>query len=87
LIVVGWPFGPLHAGLRTQPLRLPAQAAIADNKWARCGWAASDEEEERVKEETGATLRCFPFEQPPGPHTCLMSGNAAAEVCLFAKSY
>lgn len=34
-----------------------------------------------------ATIRCFPFDQPPGPHTCLMTGKPAAEVALFAKSY
>lgn len=34
-----------------------------------------------------ATLRCFPFDQPPGPHTCFMTGQPAKEVALFAKSY
>jgi prolyl-tRNA synthetase len=34
-----------------------------------------------------ATIRCFPFDQPAGPHTCFMTGNPAAEVALFAKSY
>ena len=55
--------------------------------WARGGWEGSDEDEKRVKEETGATIRCFPFEQPTGPHACLMSGVEAKEVCIFAKSY
>jgi prolyl-tRNA synthetase len=63
------------------------QAAVSAGKWARGGWAGSSEHETQVKEETGATLRCFPFEQPPGPHTCLMTGAAAAEVALFAKAY
>ncbi|KXZ49690.1 hypothetical protein GPECTOR_20g547 [Gonium pectorale] len=61
--------------------------AIAAGKWARGGWAASDDDERRVKEETQATLRCFPFDQPPGPHTCLMTGQPASEVAIFAKSY
>lgn len=47
----------------------------------------SDEEESKVKEETGATIRCFPFEQPEGPKKCLMTGNSADEVAIFAKSY
>lgn len=47
----------------------------------------SDKDELRVKEETGATIRCFPFEQPQGPKTCLMTGNPAEEVAIFAKSY
>jgi len=56
-------------------------------KWARGGWSGSDADEKRVKEETQATLRCFPFDQPPGPHTCFMTGQPAAEVAIFAKSY
>ncbi|KAL6753740.1 prolyl-tRNA synthetase [Haematococcus lacustris] len=63
------------------------KAAITAGNWARGGWAASDDDERRVKEETQATLRCFPFEQPPGPHTCLMTGQPATEVAIFAKSY
>ena len=63
------------------------KAAIEAGKWARGGWEGSDEDEKRVKEETGATIRCFPFEQPAGPHACLMSGVEAKEVCIFAKSY
>ncbi|XP_010255267.1 PREDICTED: proline--tRNA ligase, chloroplastic/mitochondrial [Nelumbo nucifera] len=63
------------------------KAAISQGKWARGPWAASDAEELKVKEETGATIRCFPFEQPQGAKTCLMTGNPAAEVAIFAKSY
>ncbi|MEW5316484.1 MAG: hypothetical protein WDW38_007855 [Sanguina aurantia] len=63
------------------------KAAIAEGKWARGGWAADDAAEARVKEETQATLRCFPFSQPAGPHVCLMTGLPATEVALFARSY
>ena len=68
--------------------------AIDQGLWARGWWSGSDADEERVKEETGATLRCFPFEQPAGAETngggggkCLMSGGVAGEVAIFAKSY
>ncbi|KAH6828191.1 Class II aaRS and biotin synthetases superfamily protein [Perilla frutescens var. hirtella] len=61
--------------------------AIAQGKWARGPWSASDSEELKVKEETGATIRCFPFEQPEGTKKCLMTGNPADEVAIFAKSY
>ncbi|RWW38675.1 hypothetical protein BHE74_00056079 [Ensete ventricosum] len=47
----------------------------------------SDAEEVKVKEETGATIRCFPFEQPQGQKKCFMTGNPADEVAIFAKSY
>ncbi|KAL9265093.1 Proline--tRNA ligase, chloroplastic/mitochondrial-like protein [Drosera capensis] len=60
---------------------------ISEGKWARGPWSASDEAELMVKEETGATIRCFPFKQPEGPKICLMTGKAADEVAIFAKSY
>ncbi|XP_043720530.1 proline--tRNA ligase, chloroplastic/mitochondrial isoform X2 [Telopea speciosissima] len=61
--------------------------AISQGKWARGPWSGSDAEELRVKEETGATIRCFPFEQPEGTKTCFMTGNPTEEVAIFAKSY
>ncbi|KAL8126161.1 hypothetical protein AgCh_013444 [Apium graveolens] len=61
--------------------------AISQGKWARGPWSGSDEDELKVKEETGATIRCFPFEQPNETQNCLMSGNSADEVAIFAKSY
>ncbi|CAN6712647.1 unnamed protein product [Malus baccata var. baccata] len=63
------------------------KVAISQGKWARGPWSASDKDELKVKEETGATIRCFPFEQPQGIKTCLMTGNRAEEVAIFAKSY
>lgn len=63
------------------------KAVIAEGKWARGGWAGTDEQEVQIKEETMATIRCFPFDQPAGPHTCFMTGQPASEVAIFAKSY
>ncbi|GLT33749.1 hypothetical protein SLA2020_083130 [Shorea laevis] len=63
------------------------KTAISSGKWARGPWSASDADELKVKEETGATIRCFPFEQPQGSKTCLLTGNPAEEVAIFAKSY
>ncbi|KAH7675254.1 prolyl-tRNA synthetase protein [Dioscorea alata] len=60
---------------------------ISEGKWARGPWSASDADELKVKEETGATIRCFPFEQPEGQKKCFMTGNPAQEVAIFAKSY
>ncbi|CAN6564887.1 unnamed protein product [Malus baccata var. baccata] len=52
-------------------------------KWARGPY---NEEELKGKEETGATIRCSPFEQPQGIKRCLMTRNPAEEVSIFAKS-
>jgi len=60
---------------------------VASGRWARGWWCGSDEDEMRVKDETQATLRCFPFDQPGGGGACLLTGKPADEVALFAKAY
>ncbi len=62
------------------------KAAVGEGFWARGSWAGSDADEAKVKEETGATLRCFPFEQQ-GSGACFMTGKEGGEVAVFAKSY
>ena len=64
-----------------------AKQVIEQGKWARGYWAGSDEEEVQFKEDTSATLRCFPFDQPSQPGTCFYSGKPATEVAIFAKAY
>ena len=65
----------------------PCCSPAPAGKWARGPWAGSDEQEKAVKEETQATLRCFPFEQPQHSGVCFLTGQPAAEVAIFAKSY
>ena len=60
---------------------------IESGAWARAWWGGSDADELAVKDETGATLRCFPFEQPDGGGQCIMTGQNAQRVALFAKAY
>lgn len=61
--------------------------AIAANKWARGWWAGTDDDERKIKEETGATIRCFPIEQPGGTGSCFYTGGEGKEVALFARAY
>jgi prolyl-tRNA synthetase len=49
-----------------------------------CGQAAC---EERVKEETGATNRCVPFDGSDTDAACLVCGREARRRALFALSY
>lgn len=63
------------------------KTVIADGGWARTYWEGSDDDERRVKEETGATIRCFPFDQPDKQGICIITGNQAQKVALFAKAY
>ncbi|KAK1272257.1 hypothetical protein QJS04_geneDACA012973 [Acorus gramineus] len=61
------------------------KAVISQGKWARGPWSASDEEELRVKEETGATIRCYPFEQPMGRKTCFMTEEEIQTAPMASK--
>ncbi|DBA99930.1 TPA: Proline--tRNA ligase, chloroplastic/mitochondrial [Trebouxia sp. C0004] len=63
------------------------KAAVAERKWARGPWAGSDADETMVKEETGATLRCIPFEQNSSNLTCFFTGQPATETVIFAKAH
>lgn len=55
--------------------------------FARAWWAGSNEDEQRVKEETKATIRCFPLEQPEGSGTCVLTGKPATRVAIFGRAY
>lgn len=50
-------------------------------------WAGSAEDEECIKEETKATIRCIPLEQPGGTGRCVYTGKQATEIALFARAY
>lgn len=55
--------------------------------WARGYWAGDDDDERRVKDETGATIRCFPFDQADDRGPCLLTDAGDGEIALFARAY
>lgn len=63
------------------------KAAIAERKWARGPWAGSDADETKIKEETGATLRCIPFDQTDAKLSCFLTAETASEVAIFARAH
>jgi prolyl-tRNA synthetase len=63
------------------------KAIVERGGWARGWWAGSSDDEANIKEETGATIRCFPFDQPGGSGRCVYTGAAAERVALFSKAY
>ncbi len=50
-------------------------------------WCGSGDCEAKIKEETKATMRCIPLEQPGGSGKCVYCGNPASEKAIFAKAY
>ncbi len=55
--------------------------------FARAWWAGDSEDEARLKEETKATVRCIPLEQPEGGGKCVYTGKAASEIAIFGRAY
>ena len=50
-------------------------------------WDGTPETEERIKEETKATIRCIPFDGDTTPGVCMVTGKPSARRGLFARSY
>ena len=48
---------------------------------------AASEDEDRIKEETKATIRCFPFDAPEGEGVCFYTGQRTDRVAIFARAY
>ena len=50
-------------------------------------WCGSSACEASIKEETKATMRCIPLEQPGGSGRCIYCGQIAREKAIFARAY
>ena len=55
--------------------------------FVRVFWAGSDEDEIRIKEETKATIRCYPFDHDGSEGTCFYTGKKTTRVAIFARAY
>lgn len=50
-------------------------------------WDGTTETEERVKEETKATIRCIPLDGDTTPGTCIFTGKPSERQVIFARNY
>jgi prolyl-tRNA synthetase len=50
-------------------------------------WDGTGETEEKIKQETKATIRCIPFDAEEEAGSCVFSGNPSNKRVLFAKAY
>ena len=50
-------------------------------------WDGTPETEQRIKEETKATIRCIPFDGEKEEGTCIYSGKPSSQRVLFALAY
>ncbi len=50
-------------------------------------WDGTSETEEKIKEETKATIRCIPMDGEKEEGKCIYSGNPSQQRVIFAKAY
>ena len=50
-------------------------------------WDGTPETEQRIKEETKATIRCIPLDQPEEQGVCMVTGQPSNKRVMFARAY
>jgi len=52
-----------------------------------CHWDGTPETEEKIKNETKATIRCIPFDGDKTPGKCMVTGKPSKQRVIFARNY
>jgi prolyl-tRNA synthetase len=55
--------------------------------FVRVHWAGTSQDEDAIKEETKATVRCYPFDPQEGEGVCFYTGKRTNRVAVFARAY
>jgi prolyl-tRNA synthetase len=71
----------------SEPQSLADLYNVVQNGWAQAWWCGSPDCELKVKEDTKATTRCIPFDQPSGEGSCIVCGTSAKEKVIFGRAY
>ena len=77
--------GFLTANIKDAKTSGDLEKLIDSKKMVRAAWCGSEKCEERVKEKTGATIRCIESENKEGK--CVACGKATKTSVYFAKAY
>ena len=60
---------------------------IEDGGFILAHWDGTPETEEKIKEETKATIRCIPLDGDKTPGKCMVTGKPSSQRVVFARSY
>lgn len=63
------------------------KAQIEKGGFVSAHWDGSSETEDKIKEETKATIRCIPLNNAQESGTCVYSGKPSTQRVLFARAY
>ena len=70
-----------------KPTTYDAFKEAIENGFAHAHWCGDAACENKVREETQATIRCLPMEQPDGDGECIVCGKPAKDIAVFARAY
>ncbi len=61
--------------------------AAVESGFASSFWCGGADCEAKIKEETHATMRCIPLDQPGGSGSCIFCGKPSTERAVFGRAY
>jgi prolyl-tRNA synthetase len=71
----------------SDPQSLAELYDVVQKGWALSWWCGSPDCESKVKEDTKATTRCIPLDQPNDEGNCIVCGAPAKEKVIFGRAY
>jgi prolyl-tRNA synthetase len=60
---------------------------VNNGKFVMAHWDGTSETEDRISQQTKASIRCIPYEGDTTPGICIKTGNPSPRRVLFAKAY
>jgi len=97
---IGFLLGDIQKNIYEKALKFRSENTFYVDKWSEfteildnqggflmAHWDGTAETEEKIKEETKATIRCIPFDSPDEEGFCIYSGKPSKKRVLFARSY
>jgi len=60
---------------------------VVEGGWADVCWCGDASCEAEIKQQTRATIRCMPLDEPSGDGICIHCGKPATERAIFARGY
>ena len=63
------------------------KSRLDDGGFVLAHWDGTSETEEKIKEETKATIRCIPIDNKQEAGKCIFTGNPSTQRVVFARSY
>ncbi len=71
----------------SEPSDYNSLRAAAAQGFARAWWCGEVACEDKIKDDTKATTRCIPLDQPGEGGNCIVCGKSAEEIAIFARAY